>query len=63
MYLFFSFFFLDTLVMYLRSCDHVMIANFVLVDIYIYIYTFEVAVLSLIFTCIVFFFSLYASAS
>ena len=36
---FFSFLsFLDTLFMYLRSCYHVMIANLVLIDIYIYIY-------------------------
>ena len=42
---------LDTLFMYLRSCDHVVIANLVLVD----IYTFEVVitVLSPIFTCVV----------
>ena len=47
---------LDTLFMYLRSCDHVVIANLVLVD----IYTFEVVitVLSPIFTCIVSFLSL-----
>ena len=52
---------LDTLFMYLRSCDHVVIANLVLVDIYIYIYiyiyihTFEVVitVLSPIFICVV----------
>ena len=30
---------LDTLFMYLRSCDHFVIANLVLVYIYIYIYT------------------------
>ena len=37
--IFFFLSFLDTLFMYLRSCDHVVIANLVLVDIYIYIYT------------------------
>ena len=43
--------------MYLRSCDHVVIANLVLVD----IYTFEVVimVLSPIFTCVVSFLYLY----
>ena len=48
---------LDTLFMYLRSCDHIVIANLVLV----YIYTFEVViiVLSPIFTCVVSFLSLY----
>ena len=36
---FFSFpFTLDRLFMYLRSCDHIVIANLVLVDIYTYIY-------------------------
>ena len=46
---------LDTLFMYLRSCDHVVIENLVLVD----IYTFEVVitVLSPIFTCVVSFLS------
>ena len=38
MYLFLSI--LDTLFMYLRSCDHIVIANLVLVD----IYTFKVAI-------------------
>ena len=33
MYLFLSI--LDTLFLYLRSCDHIVIANLVLVDIYI----------------------------
>ena len=55
--IFFFLSFLDTLFMYLRSCDHVVIANLVLVDIYIYIYihTFEVVitVLSPIFICVV----------
>ena len=37
--IFFFLSFLDTLFMYLRSCDHVVIANLVLVDIYIYIHT------------------------
>ena len=48
---------LDTLFMYLRSCDHIVIANLVLV----YIYTFEVVitVLSPIFPCVVSFISLY----
>ena len=48
---------LDTLFLYLRSCDHIVIANLVLVD----IYTFEVVitVLSPILTCIVSFLSLY----
>ena len=59
MYLFFSFFLsiLNTLFMYLRSCDHIVIENLVLVD----IYTFEVViiVLSPIFTCVVSFPSLY----
>ena len=57
MYLFLSFLsILDTLFMYLRSCDHVMIANLVLVD----IYTFKVVitVLSPILTCVVSFLSL-----
>ena len=47
--------------MCLRPCDHIVIANLVLVDIYIYIYTFEVViiVLSPIFTCVVSFLSLY----
>ena len=51
----FSFYFLDTLFMYLRSYDHIMIL--VLID----IYTFEVViiVLSLVFTCVVSFLSLY----
>ena len=55
MYLFLSI--LDTLFMYLRSCDHIVIANLVLVD----IYTFEVVitVLSPIVTCAVSFLSLY----
>ena len=39
MYIFLFSLFLDTFFMYLRSCDHVVIANLVLVDIYIYIYT------------------------
>ena len=34
------FLFFDTLFMYLRSCDHVVIVNLVLVD----IYTFEVVI-------------------
>ena len=48
---------LDTLFLYLRSCDHIVIANLVLVD----IYTFEVVitVLSPIFTCVISFLSLY----
>ena len=52
---FFSFYFLDTLFMYLRSCDHIVTANLILVD----IYTFEVVitVLALIFTCVVSFLS------
>ena len=53
--------FLDTLFMYLRSCDHVVIANLVLVDIYIYIYIYikvVIAVISLISTCVVSFLSL-----
>ena len=37
MYLFLFLFILDTLFMYLRSSDHVVIANLILVDIYIYI--------------------------
>ena len=57
MYLFLFFLFLDTLFMYLRSCDHIVIANLVLID----IYTFEVVitVLSPISTCVVSFLSLY----
>ena len=59
MYLFFFFFFpiLDKLFMYLRSCDHIVIANLVLV----YIYTFEVVItiLSPISPCVVSFISLY----
>ena len=57
-YVSFSFLYiLDTLFMYLRSCDHFVIANLVLV----YIYTFEVVitVLSLISPCVVSFLSLY----
>ena len=56
MYLFLFSLFLDTLFMYLRSCDHVVIANLVLID----IYTFEgvITVLSPIFTCVVSFLSL-----
>ena len=48
---------LDTLFMYLGSCDHVVIANLVLVD----KYTFDIVitVLSPIFTCVVSFLSLY----
>ena len=48
--------FLDTLLLYLRSYDHVVIANLVFVD----IYTFKVViiVLSPIFTCVVSFLSL-----
>ena len=48
---------LDTLFMYLRSCDHFVIANLVLVD----IYTFEVVitVLSPISSCVVSFLTLY----
>ena len=38
MYLFLFLSILDTLFMYLKSCDHIVIANLVLVDIYIYIY-------------------------
>ena len=55
MYLFSFLYILDTLFMYLRSCDHVVIANLVLID----IYTFKVVitVLSPIFTCVVSFFS------
>ena len=61
---FFSFLsFLDTVFMYLRSCDHIVIINLVLVDIYIYIYiyTFEVVitVLSPIFACVFSFLSLH----
>ena len=55
--IFFSFLsILDTLFMYLGSCDHVVIANLVFVD----IYTFKVVitVLSPIFTCVVSFLSL-----
>ena len=57
MYLFSFLYILDTLFMYLRSCDHVVIANLVLID----IYTFKVVitVLSPIFTCVVSFLSLY----
>ena len=57
MYLFLFFLFLDTLFMYLRSCDHIVIANLVLVD----IYTFEIVIkdLSPIFTCVVSIFYLY----
>ena len=54
---FFSFlYFLDTLFMYLRSCDHIVIANLVFID----IYTFKVVItfLSSIFPCVSFF-SLY----
>ena len=42
--------------MYLRSCDHIVIANLVLVD----IYTFKVVIIVLlpIFTCVVSFLSL-----
>ena len=48
---------LDTMFLYLRSCDHIVIANLVLVD----IYTFKVVitVLSPIFTCVISFLSLY----
>ena len=55
---FFSFpFILDRLFMYLRSCDHIVIANLILID----IYTFEVVItlLSPVFTCVVSFLSLY----
>ena len=47
---------LDTMFLYLRSCDHIVITNLVLVD----IYTFKVVitVLSPIFTCVVSFLSL-----
>ena len=56
---FFSFLsFLDTLFMYLRSCYHVMIANLVLIDIYIYIFEVVITVLSPIFTCVISFLSL-----
>ena len=53
----FLFSILDTLFMYLRSCDHIVIANLVLV----YIYTFEVVItiLSPISPCVVSFLSLY----
>ena len=54
---FFSFYFLDTLFMYLRSCDPIVIANLVLVD--MYTYEVVITVLSPIFTCVVFFLSLY----
>ena len=56
MYFFSFLYILDTLFLYFRSCDHIMIANLVLVD----IYTFEVVitVLSPIFTCVVSFLSL-----
>ena len=56
MYLFLFLSNLDTLFIYLSSCDHVVIANLVLVD----IYTFEAVntVLSPIFTCVVSFLSL-----
>ena len=55
--IFFFSLYLDTLFMYLRSCDHIVIANLVLVD----IYTFEVVitVLSPISPCVVSFLSLY----
>ena len=48
---------LDTMFLYLRSCDHIVITNLVLVD----IYTFKVVitVLSPIFTCVISFLSLY----
>ena len=65
---FFSFLFiLDILFMYLRSCDHIVIANLVLV----YIYTFEVVITTLspispcvvsflsLYTCFLFFFAIY----
>ena len=50
-------FYLDTLFLYLRSCDHIVIANLLLVD----IYTFEVVItiLSPIFTCVISFLFLY----
>ena len=57
MYLFLFSLFLDTLFMYLRSCDHVVIANLVLVD--IYIFEVVITVLSPIFTCVVSFLFLY----
>ena len=56
--IFFSFLFiLDILFMYFRSCDHIMIANLILVD----IFTFEVVitVLSPISPCVVYFLSFY----
>ena len=43
--------------MYLGSCDHIVIANLVLVDIYIYIFEVVIIVLSPIFTCVVSFLS------
>ena len=43
--------------MYLRSCDHIVIANLVLL-IYIYIFEVVIIVLSPIFTCVVSFLSL-----
>ena len=53
MYLFLSFLsILDTLFMYLGSCDHVVIANLVLVDKYTFVVV--ITVLSPIFTCVVF---------
>ena len=56
MYLF-LFSILDTLFLYLKSCDHIVVANLVLID----IYTFKIViiVLSPIFTCVVSFLSLY----
>ena len=45
--------------MCLRSCDHIVIANLVLVDIYIYTFEVVIIVLSPIFTCVVSFLSLY----
>ena len=48
MYLFLFLFILNTLFMYLRSCDHVVIANLILVDIYIYIYIYTEVVITII---------------
>ena len=61
---FFSFLsFLDTLFMYLRSCYHVMIANLVLIDIYIYIYLRLLLQFFHLSLHVLFLFSLYAHTS
>ena len=56
MYLFFFLSIIDTLFVYLRSCDHFVIANLVLVDIYTFYVV--ITVISPISPCVVSFLSL-----